>query len=547
MDQLEVEFQADDDGTFPMTWGQQDFWRHKVRRYAATELRNFNIPVVVNLIEEASRTDQATIVATLRRLVERNQSLHAHLCDSPDGLVQRVVRSGTFPLLLRQSTPVDSRASAGALAIELAERPFDHEAEWGVRFALVCVGQSTRHVAFAISHVIADGGAVKALIDDFFGLLRAREGGSEPERRWQPSDQASRELSERGTRRTRAAIRHWRTHLERIPASIFDVARPAGPPRFHGLRLESRALARTAARLAADCQVSVASTVLAAAALALTALSGQSTCALVVVVGNRYDEDVRGMLGLPSQDGLFAIDLPGGTIADAVRATHRAATVAYFSGQYDPAVIDELVEAVAAERGVRFDLTLLYNDLSAFANDACADDLPVSEADARKLLHETVIAPEPTWEGQLCKMYLAAVPGADNCRLTLIGDTAYLPLESMHALLCGIEQIVFEAAYRDVDVAEVPALTGLAPSILPSPPPLVPAGRSTTPPGGRGRQRGRRGGGCEIRTREALPPTRFPSVRPRPLGESSVRKLTGDHGAVGNPIPAQMNVPSSCR
>jgi hypothetical protein len=30
-------------------------------------------------------------------------------------------------------------------------------------------------------------------------------------------------------------------------------------------------------------------------------------------------------------------------------------------------------------------------------------------------------------------------------------------------------------------------------------------------------------GGCEIRTREALPPTRFPSVRPRPLGESSVR------------------------
>jgi hypothetical protein len=28
-------------------------------------------------------------------------------------------------------------------------------------------------------------------------------------------------------------------------------------------------------------------------------------------------------------------------------------------------------------------------------------------------------------------------------------------------------------------------------------------------------------GGCEIRTREGLPPTRFPSVRPRPLGESS--------------------------
>src|ERR1043165_5085664 len=33
-------------------------------------------------------------------------------------------------------------------------------------------------------------------------------------------------------------------------------------------------------------------------------------------------------------------------------------------------------------------------------------------------------------------------------------------------------------------------------------------------------------GGYEIRTREGVNPTRFPSVRPRPLGESSVEKDT---------------------
>ena len=37
---------------------------------------------------------------------------------------------------------------------------------------------------------------------------------------------------------------------------------------------------------------------------------------------------------------------------------------------------------------------------------------------------------------------------------------------------------------------------------------------------------GQRGGGYEIRTREGVNPTRFPSVRPRPLGESSVRQDT---------------------
>jgi hypothetical protein len=462
-----------------MTWGQQDFWRHKIRRYADEEVRNFNIAMVVDLIDDAGRADHATVVAALRRLVERNQSLHAYFLDTPDGLIQRVVRSGTFTLRVRQSPSAASRASAEALAAELAERPFDHEAEWGVRFGLVSSGQSTRHLAFAISHLVADGGGVKALIDDFLGLLRAHEeardeahgADSEPEPRWQPSDQASRELSERGTRRTRAAVRHWRKHLEWIPPSTFTATVAAGQPRFRGLRMESRALARTAARLAADCQVSVGSALLAATALALTALSGQPACVLVLVVGNRYDEDIRAMLGQASQDGLFAIRLPGGTIADAVRATHRAATISYFSGHYDPAAIEELVALVAAERGVRFDLTLLYNDLSAFASDASdavGDGLPVSEADARKLLADTVILPEPTWDGQLCKMYLAAVPGADTCHITLIGDTAYLPLDSMRALLGGIEKIVFEAAYRDVEVAEVPALTGLTPSVLTS-------------------------------------------------------------------------------
>lgn len=461
MDQLAVEFRADADGTFPMTWGQQDFWLHKIRSYGETGHRFFNIPMVVDLIGEGSPLDQAAVVAALRRLVERNQSLRAHFCDTADGLVQRVACAGTFVLRLEQSTATASRATAEALAAELAERQFDHAAEWGVRFALVCTGQSARHVAFAISHLVVDGGGVKALIDDFHGVLRARGDRAEPQGRWQPSDQASRELSERGTRRTKAAIRYWRKHLERIPPSMFAAAVPAGRPRFQRLRLDSRALAGAAARLAAACEVSVASTLLAATALALTALCGQPTCVLVLVAGNRYDEDVRRMLGPASQDGLFAIDFPGGTIADAVRASHRAATTAYFYGQYDPGAVDELVEAVAAERGVRFDLTAIYNDLTEFAADGGAVARPMPEADARKLLGDTVIVSERTWQGQRCKMYLAAMPGADTCHLSLVCDTAYLPSRSMRALLRAIEKIVVEAAYRDVEVAEIPALTCL--------------------------------------------------------------------------------------
>jgi hypothetical protein len=85
----------------------------------------------------------------------------------------------------------------------------------------------------------------------------------------------------------------------------------------------------------------------------------------------------------------------------------------------------------------------------------------------------------------------------------------------------------------------VEALADLEDAITP---PSCPGGRGRRGQPGRGpRQRLRRstppiytagivrfqsflvsgGGGCEIRTREGLHPTRFPSVRPRPLGESS--------------------------
>lgn len=46
----------------------------------------------------------------------------------------------------------------------------------------------------------------------------------------------------------------------------------------------------------------------------------------------------------------------------------------------------------------------------------------------------------------------------------------------------------------------------------------------------------RAGGGYEIRTREGLPPTRFPSVRPRPLGESSAANNTRRGGVLANVI-----------
>ena len=395
----------------------------------------------------------------------------AHFVESPDGPLQRIARSGTFTLRLCQSTLETSRARADQLAAELAAASFNHETEWGIRIALVSAGRLPRHVVFVISHQAADGGGVQVLIDDFFDLLRAQADGSKPKERWQPIDQVLREESKRGARRNQAALGYWRKQLKRIPPSMFaSPAVPAQHPRFRRLRLDSRALAVAAARLAADCQVSVPNTLLAGTAVALAALSGQTTCVLRLVLSNRYDADARSMVVNASQDGLLVVDCLADTIAEAVRATHRAARTAAFYGLYDPVAVDALVGAVAVERGVHFDLNALYNDLSAFLDQsdrtglAGAAGARVPESDARKLLRESVVIPESTWDGQSCKMYLAAEPRTDICSLHLLGDTAYLPPPTMQALLLGIETIVFEAAYRDIAVPDVPALTGLTPT-----------------------------------------------------------------------------------
>ena len=102
---------------------------------------------------------------------------------------------------------------------------------------------------------------------------------------------------------------------------------------------------------------------------------------------------------------------------------------------------------------------------------------------------------------------------------TSAGLARSLPCSPMRDLSESIPQIwpssyaqLTAASYAQLTAANMPRQQKSQPDVLRLAPlsVLVKTGR------GRG-----------IRTREGLPPTRFPSVRPRPLGESSAEKLTG--------------------
>jgi|SRR5579875_857137 len=467
MDQLTVTFQAGSAGTFPLTWAQLDFWRKKIKVFGDLG-RNFNIPLVLDL---PGPVGLAEFTAVLRRLVERNQVLRTCFRDSPSGPVQVVAGSGAFVLRCYESPADGSRARADAVAAELKGPCFSHETEWGIRLAVVCVDGAPRHLAFAVSHLMIDGSGLQALVEELFALLATRAAGEpEPPLRWQPAEQAAREQTDRSARRNRAALAHWRKHLTAIPPTMFPAPpRPFTGPRFGRVRLESAALAATAPRLAASCQVPVSSVLMGAFAVALGLATGQPSCELILVVGNRYDQAFRSMVGAAAQDCLLTVNLTG-QVTDVVRATHKAAMAAYYYGYYDPAAVEDLTAAIAAERGIRFDLNCIYNDLSAFTNGSSDDPTvrpagrSLTEDTVRALLAQTSAEFMETWEGQSCKVYLAAEPGAESCALDLVADTAHLPRAALKPLLLGAERIVLEAAYRaDLPVGDVPALTGLTP------------------------------------------------------------------------------------
>ena len=81
-----------------------------------------------------------------------------------------------------------------------------------------------------------------------------------------------------------------------------------------------------------------------------------------------------------------------------------------------------------------------------------------------RLLARSEITVTGAWDTRDSKFFLRAALG-DTFRLFLLfllGDTAYLPLPTMEAVLRGIETIVFQAAYRKLAIADIPAVTGLA-------------------------------------------------------------------------------------
>ncbi|MEU6073956.1 condensation domain-containing protein [Micromonospora sp. NPDC047074] len=446
--------------TAALTWGQQAIW--KPIQWYGDQSSYFNMATMCELPDG---TELAALLDVLRRLTEAHQGLRTHYVNSDDGPRQQVQPAGTLTVELRDCEREQLEETAAGLFDELRLRCFDHAREWPVRFGVVRVAGQPLRLVIVASHVCLDSRSMRLVTDEITAMLEGKPADPGPEDRWQAVDEANYQQTPAGSRRSAAALDFWQRTLTSMPHTMFDFA-PAPPatPRFQSLGLKSAALAVAADRLATAGRISTSSVLLAGAAVALATISGRDSSALQLIVGNRHDDLRQRLLAPTSQNGMFHIDLGDGDFAGLARRCYRGGLDAYRFGYYDTAALDEMIASTGLQQGVRHDLAAYFNDIRG-GQDRWdeIDGATFTRADVERLREQGEEVVIGAWDVQDCKFFFNVDRAPGQCLISVLTDTAYVP--SPMAVLRGVENLLIEAAYRPVALAEAADLTGLRPAV----------------------------------------------------------------------------------
>lgn len=340
-------------GSAPLSWGQHAIW--KSIQWLGEEAHYFNIPRALPVPSGCSTHD---VVTAVEKLIQRHEALRSTFTDGPQGPVQSVSGDGSVEVGILAAQHEVSLEDAAERAQELANRSFDHAAEFGMRYAVITVSGIPSWLLLVVSHQSTDFFGIRVLEREFRALFAGEQLAPVD---WHPLDQARFQQEGEGAARGRASLDFWRRTLTRVPRSHFDFApvttTPDGPERFVRLRLDSPAGAVAADLLATRCQVSTSTVLLTAAAVVIAAYSGHDSAVLQLIAGNRNEPRLRDMVGAQTENALFVLNLAQGTFEDAVRRCFLPGMSAYRFGEYHPPSMDAVHDEVRLNRGVGLDLS----------------------------------------------------------------------------------------------------------------------------------------------------------------------------------------------
>ncbi|ANZ40461.1 hypothetical protein BBK82_35050 [Lentzea guizhouensis] len=448
MGQLEVEFAGAREGSGPVTLGQANVleWIGEQEQERSDILCRF-VPVPAGRGLEDVRESLAVLLA-------RHESLRTTVQPGPQA-VQTVARSGTLVAEIHEGD------TEPVLRERIAGTRFDFGRDLPLRVAISTRDGEPHVVALALSHLAADFASMELLAAQFARML------ADPAERvagplaLQPLDQAEHESQPPARRRAGSALRFWETQLRRMPQAMFSHP-PLGPAGCREGYLKSRAAGLVLPSLVARTGVSHSTVLLAMAATLLAVRTGNPRGALVSICGNRFRPGTASYVGTIAQDALVPFELGSSTVDDAVRGVRLATMNAYRYSQFDARKLWPVMDAVADERGTRFQRDCVFNDVGAHQEDRVTDPAPVDLEEVAGALPDTAFQWLPASSYPVA-CYFTVIRAGREVELALYGDTRYLPEPDIEAFLRGVEALVVASATRPVPVAEVASLTGITP------------------------------------------------------------------------------------
>ncbi|MFE7870099.1 condensation domain-containing protein [Micromonospora humida] len=453
---VEVTFHAGRSRTAHLTWGQQGTW--DVLRRWLPEMKPFF--VLTRWLDVPLLLEVDDVLAQLSHLLQRHESLRTLFPAGVDGQgSQHVLGEGVVEVEVVDRPDGDPVSFADIVTDCLGRaggRPFAHDTELPIRFAVATHEGIPVLLMFAVSHLAADHLGADLLAAELAALLRARTDGDAPppaRPAVQPVDLAVFERSPDGQRLNVDALAHLRQQLRRLPADPLPERVTPVTPRYWRGELASDAAA-VALRLAARRLRTTTSVTLLAVVNALV----RTVCAtpvypLDIMQSNRVEPELRYTVTSLNQAVRTAMEVSGDTVGDLVGHARAAMGAAMRHARHDGRAAAQVARAAADAAGRPLPVGGQFNDRWSL-QPRPAGPAPDPQALAGLAATTTFEWPQRA-AAEAMPLYADAGGTAERIHLSLMADTALLAPADIRGFLYAVEQVAMELARDDVSLRRV--------------------------------------------------------------------------------------------
>jgi hypothetical protein len=445
-ERIVVPFEGDGAGVGELAWGQQEIW-------SAMRRQESWLPVGGWLPLPAGTTVD-DMVAELRYLVSRHQSMRTRLRFEPDGEVRQVVSgSGELVLEVVDADGADPADVAEQVTRRYKGTPFDYVEDWPVRAAVIRRDGVPTHIVEILCHLVTDAAGGAAMMADLANRDPVTGEAKDPPPPMQPLQQAAWQRSPAGQRQNAKALRYWETMLREISPRRFRGSSDRRRPRHWEAIFDSPAMELAVPAIAQRANTDTSTVLFAAFAAAVGRVTRINPVVTQVVVSNRFWPGLADVVSPVNQTGLCAVDVADVPFAEVVSRARRAVMGAYKAAYYDSRQLEELAERVARERGEEVDIACFFNDRRVQRRE---DPPAVPTPDRlRSAQQRTTFRWARQQDEPFERLFVHVEDSADSMVLSICADTHYVSPADMQACMRGMERLTIEAVLDPARLAYV--------------------------------------------------------------------------------------------